>query len=47
MKCPDCGREMGIGSPHDIDCDGQWECHECGTIIPFSVLAILVAVSPL
>ena len=34
MKCPKCGHEMSIGSPHDLDHDYQYECPNCGHIIP-------------
>ncbi|KKN14179.1 hypothetical protein LCGC14_0998880 [marine sediment metagenome] len=30
--CPQCGRLMSIGSPHDERWSGQWECPGCGFI---------------
>ncbi len=34
MKCPDCSSEMNQGGPHSEDYLSQWECHNCGKIIP-------------
>jgi hypothetical protein len=32
MRCPECGREMQQGSPHDDGWRFQWECYSCGYI---------------
>jgi len=34
VKCPKCGATMDQGAPHDGAYVGQWECHNCGKIIP-------------
>lgn len=34
MKCPKCGAKMIAGAPHSEGHIYQWECHNCGMIIP-------------
>lgn len=34
MTCPNCGRTMTQGAPHDESYVSQWECHGCGHIEP-------------
>lgn len=36
-KCPRCGSEMSIGSPHDEIYIYQYECHNCGYIEGVSI----------
>lgn len=33
MKCPKCGQDMPIGSPHGAG-EGQYECRRCNVFIP-------------
>ena len=36
MYCPKCGGVMTEGVPHSEGYVRQWECHNCGKIIPIA-----------